>query len=162
MMHETRMYHLDVFICWQGLRRILLYLTNKKKNIYHLSTKKHFPMVSFPHKNFFCLLIALYLNTFMGEIQMEKNTSIAIVFSSIIIGGSLMYGTTKISNSIDNAGMQIANSNFQMDDSINGNYELVVIDGWLYLYDSTSGQIWKKADNDNPDETWETVKYFGE
>ena len=55
-----------------------------------------------------------------------------------------------------------------MANSINGNYgitenyELIVIDGWLYLYDSTNGQIWKKADNDNPDETWQVVKHIGE
>ncbi|GAB0169551.1 hypothetical protein LSPCS325_29880 [Lysinibacillus sp. CTST325] len=52
-----------------------------------------------------------------------------------------------------------------MANSINGigtneNYELVVSDGWLYLYNSTSGQIWKKLDNSN--ETWEIVKHIGE
>lgn len=96
---------------------------------------------------------------------MDKNASIAIVLSSIIIGGSLIYGTTKLSNSIDNAGGNITNSNFQMANSINGigtheNYELIVSDGWLYLYNSTSGQIWKKPDNS--DETWQIVKHFGE
>ncbi len=99
---------------------------------------------------------------------MGKNISIAIVLSSIIIGGSLIYCTTKISDSIDNSGANISNSNLHMANSINGdygipeNYELIVIDGWLYLYDSTNGQIWKKADNDNPDETWQVVKHIGE
>ncbi|MGE7689542.1 hypothetical protein ACQKMI_10035 [Lysinibacillus sp. NPDC097214] len=97
---------------------------------------------------------------------MEKNTSIAIILSSIIIGGSLMYSTTKLSNSIEYAGNTITNSNLQVAESINNraneNYKLVVIDGWLYLCDSTTGQIWKKIDNDNPDETWKIVKHFGE
>lgn len=97
---------------------------------------------------------------------MEKNTSIAIILSSIIIGGSLMYSTTKLSNSIEYAGNTFTNSNLQVAESINNraneNYKLVVIDGWLYLYDSTTGQIWKKIDNDNPDETWKIVKHFGE
>ena len=98
---------------------------------------------------------------------MEKNISIAIVLASIIIGGSLIYGSTKIANSMHNAGSNITSSNFQIANSINGNaiienYELIVIDGWLYLYDSVSGQIWKKADNDNPDENWEAVKHIGE
>ena len=38
---------------------------------------------------------------------MEKNTGIAIVLSSIIIGRSFIFGTTKISNSMDNAGSSI-------------------------------------------------------
>ena len=98
---------------------------------------------------------------------MEKNISIAIVIASIIIGGSLMYSTTKISNSMENAGGNITSSNFQIANSLNEdgtieNFELIVIDGWLYLYNSASGQIWKKPDNDDPDETWQAVKHIGE
>ncbi|MBM7663600.1 hypothetical protein JOC25_000056 [Solibacillus kalamii] len=100
---------------------------------------------------------------------MGKKLSIALVLSSIIIGGTLIFGSINISNSIEYAGNNITNANFHMANSINGNgngtsenYELVVIDGWLYLYNSMSGQIWKKADNDNLDETWQVVKHIGE
>ena len=94
---------------------------------------------------------------------MEKNTSIAIVLSSIIIGAFLIYSASILTASIDNAGSNITNSNFYIADSINGigtneNYELVVIDEWLYLYNSKNGHIWKRPDNNNPNEPWISIK----
>ena len=98
---------------------------------------------------------------------MENKISIALILSSIIIGGTLIFSSIKISNSIEFAGNNITSSNFHMANTLTGdetaeNYELIVIDGWLYLCNSVSGQIWKKADNDNPDETWIVVKHIGE
>ncbi|MBD8038504.1 hypothetical protein H9635_17300 [Solibacillus sp. A46] len=98
---------------------------------------------------------------------METKISLAIVLASIIIGGSLLYSATNISNSINDVRNDITSSNIQLANSISGNgiienYELVVIDGWLYLYNSVSGQIWKKADNDNPEVTWQVVEHFSQ
>ncbi|WP_185807707.1 hypothetical protein [Lysinibacillus telephonicus] len=47
-----------------------------------------------------------------------------------------------------------------MNDSVSENYELLVNEEWLYLYDTTTGRVWKKADD--PNAAWEEVKHFTE
>ncbi|MDR4887976.1 hypothetical protein RGU12_10490 [Fredinandcohnia sp. QZ13] len=54
---------------------------------------------------------------------------------------------------VDSSSIISSNENY-------GNFELIVNDGWIYLYDTNNGQIWKKADN--PDSSWELVKHYTE
>ena len=55
----------------------------------------------------------------------------------------------------------IAERSVHMDDTSIGNnesYELVVQDGFLYLTDTISGTVWKKADN--PEAKWKELDYI--
>lgn len=92
---------------------------------------------------------------------MDKNKSIAIILSSIIFGGCFVFGSFKISDAIDSSGLYISSS-INSRDVINEQYELVVNDGWLYLYNKIDGQIWKKLDDDEGTATWEVVKHINQ
>jgi len=59
-----------------------------------------------------------------------------------------------LSNSIKNADIQVNNHVPSSLDSYG--YELIVNDGWLYLYDKCNGQVFKKLDT--PDSTWEVIE----
>lgn len=89
---------------------------------------------------------------------MDKNKGLAIILASTIFGGCFVFGSFTISSAIESSGLYISGS-INSENVINENYELVVNDGWLYLYDKTNGQIWKKPDDDGT-ATWETVKHI--
>ncbi|MFJ7730604.1 hypothetical protein ACIQXF_01790 [Lysinibacillus sp. NPDC097231] len=93
---------------------------------------------------------------------MDKNKGMVIILSSIIFGGCFVFGSFKISDAIDSSGLNISSSINNSGDVINENYELVVNGGWLYLYDKTNGQIWKKLDDDDGTANWEVVKHINQ
>lgn len=91
---------------------------------------------------------------------MVNKKGLLLFLSAVIFSISIVIAAKFISEAINNVGLNLpaSSSNFSSSD----NYELIVKDGWMYLYDTNSGQIWKKADNDNPDSKWEVVKHFTE
>ncbi|AWE07441.1 hypothetical protein DCE79_08675 [Lysinibacillus sp. 2017] len=97
---------------------------------------------------------------------MDKSNGFALILCSIILGGSVLYGATKISSSIEYAGSNVTNAQFELSNSIhsannsNGDFEVFLSDGWLYLYNTVNGEIWKKPDNEEG--VWERVMQIGE
>lgn len=75
----------------------------------------------------------------------------------MILSISIIIASKTISDAFKDVGLSMSSSS-----SNNENYELIVNDGWMYLYETNSGKVWKKADNDNPEYTWEVVKHFTE
>lgn len=80
-------------------------------------------------------------------------------FSIIILGVCIVVSSIFISQSISNSnqGIEVPNS-FNVHESKESNFELIVSDGWLYLYDRTNGQVFKKLDADNT--VWETINHY--
>lgn len=93
---------------------------------------------------------------------MENKKRLSLIGSIVILSISILVAASLISNAINNAGWDLSSnlSTINMTDSVSENYELLVNEGWLYLYDTTTGQVWKKADD--PNATWEEVKHFTE
>ncbi|MBU8880087.1 hypothetical protein BGM26_13980 [Bacillus sp. FJAT-29790] len=81
----------------------------------------------------------------------------ALSASIIVLGACLLIFGWFVSNAITNSKPYIPSS-ISVDQPSGGQYELIVSEGWLYLYDKTNGQVWKKPnDSDSP---WETVKHY--
>lgn len=93
---------------------------------------------------------------------MEKKKGISIVGAVIILSISIIFAASMLSNAITDAGYSMSS---QLN-SHSGNYysvenfELVVSEGWLYLYETNTGQVWKKPDD--PEAEWESVKPYYE
>ncbi len=85
--------------------------------------------------------------------KLEKGKKGILIFLGICIllaGSSIGGGLNAIADSI----------NFQ-DEETDDPYRMVVQDGIIYMYDTTTGQVWKKADK--PDSKWEEVEsLFGD
>ncbi|GIO21423.1 hypothetical protein [Oceanobacillus sp. J11TS1] len=80
---------------------------------------------------------------------MEKKKNGIFIFLGICIliaGGFIGGGLTDVADSI--------NQYEETDDS----FRMIVQDGTIYMYETTSGQVWRKADN--LDSKWEEVEYF--
>ncbi|MEH7385430.1 hypothetical protein V7147_08485 [Bacillus sp. JJ1521] len=93
---------------------------------------------------------------------MENKKGLLLFFSVVILSISIIIASKYISDAINNVGIGLSGSISNTSTYSNENYELVVNDGWMYLIDTNSGTIWKKADNDDPDSKWEVVKHFTE
>lgn len=94
-------------------------------------------------------------------IKLNSKNGLLIFFSIIILSISIIISSKSISNAINNVGLNLVDSSSIISSNENyGNFELIVNDGWIYLYDTNNGQIWKKADN--PDSSWELVKHYTE
>jgi len=93
---------------------------------------------------------------------MEKKKGLSIVGAVIILSISLIFAASILSNAITDVGYHMSSQlNSQHSNyNSNGNFELVVSEGWLYLYDTNTGQVWKKPDN--PEGDWEIVKHYYE
>ncbi|WP_099364195.1 hypothetical protein [Fredinandcohnia onubensis] len=91
---------------------------------------------------------------------MGNKKGLLLLFSVVIMSFSIIVASKFISEAINNVGHGILVSNTTTPS--NGNYELLVNDGWVYLIDTNSGQVWKKADNDDPESKWEEVRHFTE
>lgn len=89
---------------------------------------------------------------------MDNKKGLLLFFSVVIFSISIIIASKSISDAINNVGLGLSSIN--SDTSSNGSYELIVEDGWLYLYDTNNGQVWKKADDDNPDTAWQEVKHY--
>ena len=79
--------------------------------------------------------------------------------SIIILGVCLFFSGWIISNAIENSMPNIQfPSTIDTMQNDNGHYELIVNNGWLYLYDTTNGQVWKKPDvSESP---WVTINHY--
>ena len=82
-----------------------------------------------------------------------KVVSAAIAF----LGGCILLSVWILSNTISNTGNNLPSS-FYINQPMNEEYELIVNDGWFYLYNKSNGQVWKKSDDS--DSYWETVKHY--
>lgn len=83
-----------------------------------------------------------------------------LVIASLIFSIGLIIAANVIGTETNRAGLNNTSSTDTHLEYPLANYELIVNEGWLYLYDTTSGKIWKKPDNDNPDVSWEMVEHF--
>ncbi|MEE1130764.1 MAG: hypothetical protein UHX00_03935 [Caryophanon sp.] len=92
---------------------------------------------------------------------MTKQTTIAMVLSSLILGVAMIFSAVKIADSLDFVANVQAN---QENENEVAKYELIIKDGWYYLYDTTTGQIWRKLDYTEPmpDETWEVITHIND
>lgn len=79
--------------------------------------------------------------------------------SIIVLSVCILISAWLVSNAITNSKTNFPSS-IDVNQSSNGQYELLVIEGWLYLYDTTNGQVFKKPDDSNS--SWETVKHYTE
>lgn len=87
-----------------------------------------------------------------------KGLSIAVIVLGVCILISSWIITTAFTNSriVQPSTINIPEiSNPEM----NSHYELIVQDGFLYLYDKSNGQVFKKLDDD-PNSPWETIKHY--
>lgn len=83
---------------------------------------------------------------------MEKSYRGVLIFlgiSILIAGGWIGGGLSDIADRI--------NQSYDYDDDSFDDYELIVEEGVLYLYDKSSALIWKKEDK--PDAKWEEIDY---
>ncbi|MEH7387756.1 hypothetical protein V7147_20500 [Bacillus sp. JJ1521] len=91
---------------------------------------------------------------------MGNKKGLLLFISVVIFSISIIIASKSISDAINNVGLGLSDSNSSL--TSNENYELIVSNGWMYLFETNSGQIWKKADNDDQDSKWEVVKHFTE
>lgn len=77
--------------------------------------------------------------------------------SIIFLGVCLIISGWLVSNAVKNAEPNFPSS-IDVNQTSNGTYELIVNEGWLYLYETTNGQVWKKPDDSEAN--WEIVKYY--
>ena len=98
---------------------------------------------------------------FLGGREMEKKRGKTLIGAIVILSISLVIAASLISNAIDNSGYNIANSNsipsYQYEPHY-ADYELLFSDGWMYLHDKTTGQIWRKPELSG--EPWIAVEHF--
>ena len=93
---------------------------------------------------------------------MEKKKGLSIVGAMIVLSISIIFAASMLANAIADAGYSMAN---QLN-SHSGNYypvgrfELVISEGWLYLYETNTGQVWKKPQHSQLQ--WERVKPYYE
>ena len=93
---------------------------------------------------------------------MEKKKGLSIVGAVVILSISIIFAASMLSNAIADAGYNMSSqfNSHSGDYYPVGNFELVVSEGWLYLYETNTGQVWKKPDN--PEGNWESVKSYYE
>ncbi|MBD8033993.1 hypothetical protein [Solibacillus merdavium] len=95
------------------------------------------------------------------EVMKLDNKKGLLLFCSIVfLSISIIIASKFISDALNNVGLGLEAS--KSNTTSIENFELILNDGWMYLYETNSGQIWKKADNDNPDSEWELVKHYTE
>ena len=92
--------------------------------------------------------------------KLDNKKGLLLFCSIVILSISMIIAAKLISDALNNVGLGLEASN--LNTTSNVNFELILNDGWMYLYETNSGQIWKKADNDNPDSEWELVKHYTE
>lgn len=86
--------------------------------------------------------------------EKKKNGVLILLGICILIAGSLIgSGLSNVADSI----YQLNTDGNNGDDS----HRVIVQDGIIYMYDTVSGEVWRKADK--PDSKWEEVEYlFGD
>lgn len=81
------------------------------------------------------------------KLEKVKNGVMIFVGICILLAGiSISGGLGNVAESID-----------QLDTEGEKSYELVVRDGIIYLSDTITGRVWKKADS--PESKWEEIDY---
>ena len=93
---------------------------------------------------------------------MEKKKGLSIVGAVIILSISIIFAAYMLANAI-------ADASYNMSSQVNShasdyypdeNFELVVSEGWLYLYETNTGQVWKKPEHSELE--WERIKPYYE
>ena len=76
---------------------------------------------------------------------MDNKKGLLQLISIVVLSISLLIASKLISDAINNVGLHVSasSSNFSSDGNSGGIYELIVEDGWMFLYDTTNGQVWK-------------------
>lgn len=88
---------------------------------------------------------------------MEKKRGLTLIGAIVVLGISLIIAATMISNAIIETGHQVSNS-MSYSDSNFSEYELEFSEGFMYLHDKTTGQIWRKPELSG--EPWVEVPHF--
>lgn len=95
---------------------------------------------------------------------MKSHKEMNLVVASFIFSIGLIIAAYLVSSAITNVAKGIYNEGNNNPTVLDNNplesYELLVDAGWFYLYDTQTGQIWKKPDNDDPEASWVMVKHF--
>lgn len=97
---------------------------------------------------------------YIGEVGFDMNNGKYLLIASLIFSISLIIAANLIGTEINHAGLNSTSSMDTLDEYPLANYELIVNEGWFYLYDTNSGTIWKKPAADNNDLSWEMVEHF--
>lgn len=102
-----------------------------------------------------------------NEVMRNVMKSNNLVFASLIFTIGLIIAAYLLSSAINQVGYGIHHTGANISSSISNlenyqlqNYELIVNDGWLYLYNKVSGDVWKKEDNQ--DSYWEYIQHFSQ
>ncbi|WP_043931983.1 hypothetical protein [Bacillus sp. EB01] len=74
------------------------------------------------------------------------------------LGVCILLAAWFLSNAIEDKTVDIPNELIVNQPGGAGSLQLVVNQGWLYLYDTANGQIWKKPDDE--ESLWEEVKHY--
>lgn len=92
---------------------------------------------------------------------MDNKKGLLQLISIVVLSISLLIASKLISDAINNVGVNLlaSSSNFFSDGNSGGIYELIVEDGWMFLYDTTNGQVFKADSNTTPYK-WEEVRHF--
>ena len=86
---------------------------------------------------------------------MDKNKNGVFIFlgvAIILVGFAISAGLGSISDSLDEFDMYLDEN----DDYDEESYELIVEDGVLYMWDSATGEVWKKEVD--PKSKWEAIE----
>ncbi|WP_047984353.1 hypothetical protein [Ornithinibacillus californiensis] len=84
-----------------------------------------------------------------------KLLSTAIAF----LGICMLFSVWILSNAISYSGDTFP-STISVHQPVNEQYELVVNDEWIYLYNKNNGQVWRKLNDSEAYDSWETVIHF--
>ena len=93
---------------------------------------------------------------------MEKKKGLSIVGAVIILSISIIFAASILANAIGDAGYSMYSplTSHSNDYYPAENFELVVSEGWLYLYETNTGQVWKKPEHSELE--WERIKPYYE
>jgi len=81
-----------------------------------------------------------------------------ISYAITVLGICILIAGWLLSNAIRDGGTEThIPSSFSLVDYSEKDYELIVQDGWLYLYNKTNGQVYKKLDHE--DSSWEEIPH---
>lgn len=85
---------------------------------------------------------------------MNKKLNLSmLILSLFILISSLLLSKAIKSTHVDTKDPRYVNIN-----SVDHGYELMVDNGWLYLHDKSTGQIYKKLDDDEA--KWEAIEHY--
>jgi len=80
-----------------------------------------------------------------------------IRFAATLLGVAVLIGSCTISNSVSNDYVKTIND-LNNNAANETNFELTVDNGFLYMTDTASGEVWKKPDDDSS--SWVLLPYL--